>query len=91
VIEETILRILGGTVNGLMISALGYAKNVTSETFDPGKFAQTCVVGAIVGGVGGEMGLSYADAQSWCASSGLIVIIEYIKKAIVRGLRREQK
>jgi len=86
---ETLVAIGAGTVSGIMTAALGYAKTVgKAEKFDDRKFLQTCIVGGIVGGIGGEMGMSYTEAYAWASTVGLVTIIEYIKKTIIRLLRK---
>ena len=80
-------RMGAGAASGVVVAALGYAKAHTTEDFDPAKFVQTVVVGAVVGGVAGEMGVSYTQAQDWASSIGLITLVEYLKKAVWRTIR----
>ena len=85
---DLLTKIGAGAVSGAFIALLGYAKSATAESFDPAKFVQTVVVGAVVGACGGEMGMSYEEAYDWAASVGLITLIEYAKKAVWRAIRR---
>jgi len=85
---DLLTKIGAGAVSGVVVAALGYAKAHTTEDFDPAKFVQTVVVGAVVGACGGEMGMSYEEAYNWAASVGLITLIEYAKKAVWRAIRR---
>lgn len=82
---EVLIGVVAGALNGLGIACLGYAKSAKVEDFDERKFLQTAVVGAIVGAGAGYAGVTYQTATEWAASSGLIVIIEYIKKAVLRA------
>ena len=85
---DLLARMGAGAASGVVVAALGYAKAHTTEDFDPAKFVQTVVVGAVVGACGGEMGMSYEEAYDWAASVGLITLIEYAKKAVWRAIRR---
>lgn len=80
-----------GILNGIGIAGLGYAKRIQEgefPDFDEKKFAQTCIVGGIVGGIAGHGGMTYLAAEHWVMSSGAIVLIEYTKKAAYRLLKR---
>jgi hypothetical protein len=89
-VVEILAKIGAGTICGVVTAALGYAKSAgNAEAFDDKKFVQTAVVGAIVGGVGGEMGMTYTQAYEWASTVGLVTIIEYIKKALWRIFHRK--
>jgi hypothetical protein len=77
-----------GAASGVVVAALGYAKAHTTEDFDPAKFIQTVVVGAVVGGIAGEAGMSYEQAQDWASTMGVVTLTEYIKKAVWRAIKR---
>ena len=89
---EVIAGLVAGLVNGIGLAGLGYAKTLKDgglENFDEKKFVQTCVVGGIVGAGAGFAGVSYAVGGTWAASSGVIVVIEYIKKTIWRAITKK--
>jgi hypothetical protein len=84
---EVVAGLVAGLVNGIGLAGLGYAKTLKDGSladFDEKKFVQTCVVGGIVGAGAGLAGVSYAVGETWAASSGIIIVIEYIKKTIWR-------
>jgi hypothetical protein len=85
---DLLAKIGAGAVSGAFIALLGYAKSATVESFDPAKAAQTVVVGAVVGGIAGEAGMSYEQAQDWASTMGVITLTEFAKKAIWRAIRR---
>jgi len=80
--------ILSGVLSGITIAFFGYAKSVTEEGFDPKKALQTMFIGAVVGGVAGYYGWTYEQAYEWLSSMGLITVIEYVKKALIRIVKR---
>ena len=80
-------QVLAGIANGIVISLLGYLKSSTVESFSPRKMLQTVVVGAVVGGVSGFYGRTYEEAYEWCANMGIITVVEYVKKAVIRYVR----
>jgi len=75
-------------VAGAITALLGYAKSATSESFNPRKALQTIVVGGFIGGVSGFYGMTYMETKDWLSSIGAITLIEYLKKAIIRKMRR---
>jgi len=85
---EILQGILGGVANGAIVSLLGYAKSSKVETFDPRKATQTVIVGAVIGGFAGYYGWTYQQAYEWASSMGIITIIEYVKKAILRRMKK---
>jgi len=87
---EIIKGIIIGAVCGAITALLGYAKNITSEEFDPKKATQTIIVGAVVGGAGGYYGWTYEQAEQWASNVGLVTLVEYLKKAIWRKIRRSR-
>ena len=78
--------VLAGAVSGAVTALLGYAKNSTTEDFEPKKALQTIIVGAVVGGIAGYYGWTYTQAYEWAGSMGIITIVEYAKKAILRRI-----
>jgi hypothetical protein len=76
-----------GMVNGAVLALLGYAKNSTSEDFDDKKALQTVIVGGVVGFFAGYYNMTYESAQEWAANSGIITIVEYVKKALWKRIR----
>ncbi|RLG43757.1 MAG: hypothetical protein DRN81_05915 [Thermoproteota archaeon] len=82
--------ILAGIASGAISALLGYAKNA-GENFEPKKAIQTLVIGGFVGGVAGYKGFTYTKAEEWLESIGAITLVEYIKKAIWRRLRKKKK
>lgn len=75
--------IIAGLVAGLIASAIGYIKS-NAEEFEAEKFFVTVGIGAIVGAIGGYMGISYASAEIYLANIGAVYMIDYILKAIWR-------
>jgi hypothetical protein len=75
--------IIAGLVAGLIASAIGYIKT-NAEKFEAEKFFITVALGAIVGAIGGYMGISYASAEIYLANIGAVYLIDYILKAIWR-------
>jgi len=88
---EMVSGIFAGTVCGAVTALLGYAKSVTVEKFNPKKALQTVVVGAVIGGVSGYYGWSYSRAEEWATNVGLITLVEYLKKAILRRVMRNER
>jgi len=80
---EVVKNIASGIVSGLITAFLGYMKS-KDEKFDLGKFAQTLVIGGLVGAVAQIAGMSYNDAYDYLASVGAISLLEYLKKTIWR-------
>ena len=89
VVIGTIKGILAGAICGAITALLGYAKSSTKEDFNPKKARQTIIVGAVIGGIAGYQGWTYQQAYEWAGSTGVIVLVEYIKKAILRRLGYE--
>jgi hypothetical protein len=75
--------IVGGAVSGVSVAVGGYLKNAGAE-FSWRNFGETVVEGAIVGGVAGALGVSYAAAQDYLVSIGVVTLIDYAKKTLVR-------
>jgi len=80
--------ILYGIISGIFVAGAGYFKSSPVEKWEPRKFFQTIIVGAVVGGIAGARGWTYAQAHEWAATVGLIVVLEYTKKGIYRWLKR---
>ena len=78
---------IAGAINGVAIAGLGYLKT-KKETFSMSKFGETVIIGAIVGAGSGVTGLNYADSDAWFQSSGLIVVVDWALKAIVRKFKK---
>ncbi len=77
-----------GCINGVALAVGGYLKNKPEgESFEVKKFFDYAVVGAVTGGVGAYMGISYDLAYGWLTMSGTITIVEYIKKIVWRNLK----
>jgi len=74
---------------GILFGVLGYLKSA-GEEFNPKKFLQTVIVGAVVGGIGGYLGMSPEQAQEYLQTigvyGGLTTLIEYVKKSILKRL-----
>ena len=86
---EILKNILLGIGAGIVWGILGYLKS-PGESFDPYKFLQTVVIGGIVGGIGGFLGMkpqeTYEQMQAMGIYAGFTMLVEYIKKAIIRRL-----
>jgi len=85
---QVVWGIVGGVVSGAVTALLGYAKSSTVESFDVEKAVQTLIVGAIVGGCAGYWGVSYTQAYEYLVSVGAITLIEAVKKAIWRRIKK---
>lgn len=68
----------------VIISFLGYLKSTPPESFDPVKFMVTPIVGVIAGIMTALYGYTYAETTTWLISSGLMLWIEFLGKALVR-------
>jgi len=86
---EIAWNILLGIGAGVVWGIMGYLKS-PGEEFDPEKFTQTVIIGAIVGAIGGYLGMSpeetYEQMQAIGIYAGFTMLVEYVKKAIVRRL-----
>jgi hypothetical protein len=59
-----------------------------NEPLDPVAIVQTLLIGAVVGYLSFQYGLTYDQAATWLAVNGFsIVVFNYIATAIVRQLR----
>jgi ABC-type Mn2+/Zn2+ transport system permease subunit len=67
---------------GVIYAFLGYAKS--TEPFDPEKFVITPISGAFAGIVMAYYGLPYSEAITWLANAGVLSLIEFVGKALVR-------
>lgn len=88
---DVLLNILGGVINGVVVAALGYAKSSKIENFDEKKFIQTAMIGGFVGGFAFTAQMTYNQAYTWVAGSGMITIIEYVKKTVWRRIKKLPK
>jgi len=77
-----------GLISGAVTALLGYAKNAKVEDFDPKKAFQTICVGAFIGAVAGIYGYDYNTAEEWLTSIGAITVFEYVKKTLIRRLKK---
>jgi len=75
-----------GAVCGAITAFLGYAKSSTVETFDWKKAGQTIILGAVIGGISGYYGWTYEKAEEWAGNVGIVSLVEFIKKSIIRRL-----
>lgn len=81
---DLVKNIFIGLLNGVITAVLGYLKSSKIEDFELKKFIQTVIIGGVVGGFAGFMGVSYEQGYEYLSSIGAIMIIEYVKKAILR-------
>lgn len=82
---DLLAKIALGAITGVGYSAFGYIKNRIKhgeKEFDPKALAQTVIVGACVGGVAGELGISYESAWDYPGTAGLVTFVEWAKGAI---------
>jgi hypothetical protein len=82
-VSAVIQGVLGGAVSGVSVAVGGYLKSAGAE-FSWRNFWETVVEGAIVGGFAGALGVGYVAAQDYLASAGLVTLIDYAKKTLVR-------
>ena len=85
---ESYLTILLGILSGVIFALAGYFKSMKHEEFDIEKFIQTVAVGAIVGFICGVTGWSYEVALEWLKQTGLISLIEMVKKGLIRLFKK---
>ncbi|RLI87285.1 MAG: hypothetical protein DRP01_02200 [Archaeoglobales archaeon] len=86
---EVVKGVLLGAVSGAIIAFTGYLKSSTVEKFNWKKARQTIIVGAVIGGIGGYFGWTYERAEEWASNMGILVLVEQIKKAIIRRLPKK--
>lgn len=87
--------ILLGIWSGFLIAFFGYLKTVQKDEngvprlaeFESLKFIQTIAIGAIAGAYASYSGLSYDAASTVLFSMGIVTIVEYILKTIIRFLK----
>jgi len=81
-------ELLIGLAAGLSYAVTGYLKSLKKdgkyEEFDPYKFGQSVCIGIAIGGISYLMGYSLPVAEQYLYSTGLVALIENIKKAIIR-------
>src|SRR3990167_8408690 len=90
----TATTILAGAFSGVLAAAGGWAKTRAKgpiENFDQQKFLLTALLGAVVGGIAAYRGWDYASAETWFATIGGVVAVEYIGKAVWRSFDRPKK
>jgi hypothetical protein len=87
---EIVKGILVGACLGAVTALTGYAKSV-GEKFDYQKAFQTVVVGAVVGGFSSYSGMTYQQSFDYLTNIGAITLVEYLKKAVWRRIKREQE
>jgi len=80
--------IIYGIVCGIFVAGAGYFKSSPVEKWEPKKFTQTIIIGAVVGAIAAVKHVTYAEAYEWAATVGVITIIEYLKKGIWRWIKR---
>lgn len=79
------LKVIGYSVCiGVFVAFLGYAKTDPIENFDPVHFVVTPISGIATGVVMAFLGYDYSEAITWMANTGVLVLIEFIGKALVR-------
>jgi hypothetical protein len=76
--------IIIGIVAGLGYGITGYFKSIQKEKFEPYKFSQSVIVGALAGAFMGYYGWTFEVATQFIANLGLVALIENIKKGILR-------
>jgi len=85
---EIVKGVVFGAISGAIIALTGYAKSSTRESFNWEKATQTTIVGAVVGGIGGYFGMGYVETYEWLSTMGVVVLIEHLKKAILRRIKK---
>ena len=80
--------ILIGICSGIAYGVTGYLKSLKKdgkyEKFDPYKFAQSVIVGGIVGGISTGMGWTLETAYQFVFNTGLVALVENVKKFVFR-------
>lgn len=79
------LKVVGYSVCiGVFIAFLGYAKTNPLEHFDPVHFIVTPITGLLAGIVMVFFNVDYSEAQTWMANAGVLFLLDFIGKALVR-------
>jgi len=73
---------------GVFIAFLGYAKTDPLESFNAVHFVVTPITGIFTGIVMVYLNYSYAEAITWLANAGVLVLLDFIGKALVRRFWR---
>lgn len=90
-ISTIVWAVLMGAVNGMGISVIGMGSQKKIPRPDCRKFFITVMTGAIIGAIAGYNGWDYLTAEQWATSSGLILFIYLIGKAIWRRINDRTK
>lgn len=81
-------QILLGISSGIVFGIIGYLKSLKKdgklERFDYNKFTQSVIIGGIIGAVSKSMGINLEVAQQFVFNTGLITIVENLKKWVWR-------
>jgi len=83
-------EVLVGLAAGVSYAVTGYLKSLKKdgkyEEFDPYKFGQSVLVGVAVGLLSSLTGYSLPVAEQYLYSTGLVALIENVKKAVIRRI-----
>ena len=71
---------------GVFMAFLGYLKTDPLEAFSPELFVTTPITGVFAGIVMAFWNVDYANALTWLTTAGVLALIEFAGKAIVRRL-----
>ena len=81
-------NIVLGILSGIAFASSGYLKSLRRdgkyERFDPYKFGQTLIVGALAGFISHWMGWTLEVAQQFVLNTGMVALIENVKKWLWR-------
>lgn len=79
------LKVIGYSVLiGVFIAFVGYAKTDPFEPFDAVHFLVTPLTGIFAGMIMAVLKVSYSEALTWLANAGIITLLDYVGKALVR-------
>lgn len=79
------LEVVGYSVFiGVFIAFAGYGKTDPNEPFDAMHFIVTPITGVFAGVIMALLKVSYSEALTWLANAGVVVILDYVGKALVR-------
>jgi hypothetical protein len=80
---EFLQNIAGGAFSGAVAAGFGYAKN-RGQNFSKTEFSVSVLTGAVVGGAGSFLGVTYDNAETYLASIGALTLVQQGAKALLR-------
>lgn len=78
-----------GAFSGAVAAGIGFLA-AKGESFDNKKFVRTVIIGLIIGACAAYAGVPYNEYYEYALTSGFILLIEMIAKAVVRRLPKRK-